>query len=310
MSEAPRTKPQQLAPAPHFLDRVIDSAFGRASLLEPRLLSLFEPQSVVVATAVASPSAISGRDEEQAVPARRDDRPEREAQAPMVRRDAPWSRELPPADTAPPTASRQRAAPNIQHLVNADPKLEVAAVPPARSRAHPREEETDRNALTPKPWQVMVDARRDRGRGTAQKPQSHGLDVPSGGLLAPRVISTPKAVREPTDGRAPTVVRAPGSREATPTAAEWSEHVRGHPVAPVPAVHRIIIEPPVVRHRAPREPSHAEALTPSPEPIVNVTIGRIEVRAAPALPGATRQKSQGPKPVSLDDYLKQRGGGR
>jgi hypothetical protein len=63
-------------------------------------------------------------------------------------------------------------------------------------------------------------------------------------------------------------------------------------------------------------PAHASALrTPAAptghghaasEPVVHVSIGRIEVRAAP--PSATPpRRRDGPQPSSLDDYLRQRG---
>jgi hypothetical protein len=48
------------------------------------------------------------------------------------------------------------------------------------------------------------------------------------------------------------------------------------------------------------------------EPVINVTIGRIEVRAVAEDSKASRRshESRERKPMSLDEYLKQRGGGR
>lgn len=46
---------------------------------------------------------------------------------------------------------------------------------------------------------------------------------------------------------------------------------------------------------------------PAAEPVVHVTIGRLEVRAAPA-PATPPRRSSGPRPTSLDDYLRQRSG--
>jgi hypothetical protein len=45
----------------------------------------------------------------------------------------------------------------------------------------------------------------------------------------------------------------------------------------------------------------------SREPVVHVSIGRLEVRAAPAAATPPRRRD-GPQPSSLDDYLRQRGG--
>ena len=44
--------------------------------------------------------------------------------------------------------------------------------------------------------------------------------------------------------------------------------------------------------------------------LTNVTIGRIEVRVAPAQPSPRRQRSEPPKPMSLDQYLQRRGAQR
>jgi hypothetical protein len=46
--------------------------------------------------------------------------------------------------------------------------------------------------------------------------------------------------------------------------------------------------------------------SPSSEPVVHVSIGRLEVRAAPAAATPPRRRD-GPQPSSLDDYLRQRG---
>lgn len=47
-----------------------------------------------------------------------------------------------------------------------------------------------------------------------------------------------------------------------------------------------------------------------PPPVINVTIGRVEVRAVQPPAGKPRSEPSRPKPLSLDDYLKQRGGNR
>ncbi|HUW53010.1 MAG TPA: hypothetical protein VMV99_06305 [Rhodanobacter sp.] len=51
--------------------------------------------------------------------------------------------------------------------------------------------------------------------------------------------------------------------------------------------------------------AQAGAGSPSGEPVVRVSIGRLEVRAAPA--AAPPRRRDGPRPGSLDDYLRQRG---
>lgn len=51
-----------------------------------------------------------------------------------------------------------------------------------------------------------------------------------------------------------------------------------------------------------------QATTAPPETVVNVAIGRIEVRATPAQ-ASRREREQGPKVMTLDDYLQQRSRG-
>jgi hypothetical protein len=60
---------------------------------------------------------------------------------------------------------------------------------------------------------------------------------------------------------------------------------------------------------APRSPAGPFADMPreAREPAVHVSIGRLEVRAAPAGAPAPRRQ-EAPRPSSLDDYLRQRGG--
>ena len=51
-------------------------------------------------------------------------------------------------------------------------------------------------------------------------------------------------------------------------------------------------------------------MTEQSAPVINVTIGRVEVRAVQPPAGKPRSEPSRPKPLSLDDYLKQRGGNR
>ena len=73
---------------------------------------------------------------------------------------------------------------------------------------------------------------------------------------------------------------------------------------------RIVLEPTTAPYRPTREGFPVEMPEAHPAPVVNVTIGRIEVRAAPAPAPRQSTEARGPKPMSLDEYLKQRGSGR
>jgi hypothetical protein len=59
------------------------------------------------------------------------------------------------------------------------------------------------------------------------------------------------------------------------------------------------------RAAAARDEGNAAAATT--EPVVHVSIGRLEVRAAPVAAASPRRR-ESPQPSSLDDYLRQRGG--
>lgn len=57
----------------------------------------------------------------------------------------------------------------------------------------------------------------------------------------------------------------------------------------------------------PRPTAAANRTPATSEPVVHVSIGRLEVRAAPAAAAPARRRDE-PRPASLDDYLRQRGG--
>jgi hypothetical protein len=95
-------------------------------------------------------------------------------------------------------------------------------------------------------------------------------------------------------------------RPAEPT--EIEPHPSQNASPPAPA--SLIVEPRVTKYTE----AEAEARTrhaPEPAPTINVTIGRLEVRAmvAPA-PSAVARRQRAATPLtSLDDYLRQRAGG-
>lgn len=105
-----------------------------------------------------------------------------------------------------------------------------------------------------------------------------------------------------------------------PTTGEVRDEKRGRrsdsvePAAMVTLVlsdrQRIVLEPTTAPYRPTREGFPVEMPEAHLAPVVNVTIGRIEVRAAPATSPRQSTEARGPKPMSLDEYLKQRGSGR
>ena len=82
------------------------------------------------------------------------------------------------------------------------------------------------------------------------------------------------------------------------------------PPAPVFANARVAPAHEQTEHAAavrPRAASATQRAVAASEPVVHVSIGRIEVRATPAAPAPPRRRDE-PRPASLDDYLRQRGG--
>jgi len=83
------------------------------------------------------------------------------------------------------------------------------------------------------------------------------------------------------------------------------------PIAPEPAPDaaptRTILQPRV--ERVEREPVLVPRDEPTPEPVIHVTIGRIEVRATPASKPRVRERPATSPAVDLDEYLRQRARG-
>ena len=77
-----------------------------------------------------------------------------------------------------------------------------------------------------------------------------------------------------------------------------------------PAPYSAVAAAPMADAATAARDSTANTLTAEPPPVINVTIGRVEVRAVQPPAGKPRSEPSRPKPLSLDDYLKQRGENR
>jgi hypothetical protein len=144
------------------------------------------------------------------------------------------------------------------------------------------------------------------GLGEADRPPSLGL--------------TPQAIQMPPlqGGFLGTVVRTPteGIDEisslpalADPRGERIEETGARRPLVPRSAL-REESALPGLAVPSPRAPFAETGTAPAAEPVIRVTIGRIEVRAAaPAPPPAPAARPAGPR-LSLEDYLRRRGEGR
>jgi hypothetical protein len=113
----------------------------------------------------------------------------------------------------------------------------------------------------------------------------------------------------------PSTARAPGPEHVAPQGPSEQAALREHEGARPSARPRILeIHPvkaplPVSGGMAAGSPGQRASLAPVP-PIVQVTIGRVEVRALTPSPPPPRREVSRPPHLSLDEYLTQRNGGR
>jgi len=175
------------------------------------------------------------------------------------------------------------------------PDLAVQTAPPAQTaRTHESEPEPRR---VPAPTQPSPVAQRN---------------------LEPRVVEhvSPLEVESEARRQRPPEVESEARVQTQPVS-------RIEPLAEQPdhaSRTRVAVEPQVTRHFAPRlnepaagEPEQAKAQGAESEHTIQVTIGRIEVRAVAAADtqpkGSAQQRRQNQSLMSLDDYLRQRARG-
>lgn len=129
----------------------------------------------------------------------------------------------------------------------------------------------------------------------------------------PRRAATPPHEKSAASERAPSYVEPLVAAEALGRAAEPAPARGDGEFAPARGDGRasvLTVEPLVSRHVPPRRDEYgAPRPTAEAAPTINVTIGRVEVRATQAPPAATRRRGDAPQRVSLDEYLRQRAGG-
>jgi hypothetical protein len=287
-----------------FLDRLIARSLDPGVVLNPRPLGWFERPPLSV------PRIERSADEPADLPTLA----HRIAAAPP-NRVAPLAAQA-AAPSSPVTTTSPSTAPQSRAREPADPVRPVGSPPDRISR--PRETPAAPLSPAPRPQTSLalpspeppvglpVPARRREGRASPL-PATAADDRPK--LLAEREPAQDHAaapsLRPPR--RAPTVVPGPAAIPAAPALLPAVRPAPVHTGMSDPAAELQITPLLPPEKSRPRELTAADA-APTPT-TVQVTIGRIEIRAAvPAAPRAGRPRRQ-PAVMSLDEYLKQRGGG-
>lgn len=195
---------------------------------------------------------------------------------------------------------------------------------PARSASGPRPTRLG-EPRSPRPRVVTEGRPRGSSRPVAEDRQPaetgpgtlHHAETTSARRGAPEATQRPEPGGPPSD---PSVAKGGPGEQATsladsgPAAAPSPEAV-GAPEG-VPAALSLVVPrttPEGIEHRGERGPAGTRLQEPEPPaPTIRVSIGRVEVRAitSPPAPSPRREKARPAASPSLDDYLKQRGGGR
>lgn len=288
--DAPRRTPRRRirALAPEPMDEIVAPDPGPAPLAPP---APRRPRASTESTEPAVPDAPTRQDAPRGVDATPAAHPTRSPAPPSVDRPAPRGN-----DPHPPAS--------VEPLRPAPRRVDAPAPRPAADPPLPRID-----TLPSEP--ARRDRRMDAGRSTVIHPESESVAVQ-------RPVPAPGR-REMDVRPAEEVAPTPRAADWRPAAAESAERRRDDeardaaaPVpAPPPPPPSIVMVQPVVRS-APL-PAAVDAPTneaPAPAPVIEVSIGRIEVRATqtPAAAPAPVRRAAGA--LSLDDYLRRRGGGR
>jgi hypothetical protein len=262
-----------------FLSGLVDRAFERSPMLERRRPSRFEPPTGV-------DGRLSGRVRPLAEDQATDDLdtfelPDAPARRPTVRPPRQPARpetvdlpeERPPA-SGPPLPDRQ---PDAMAL---EPRRGPKTAPPIPGQ--PRDGETRVERSTEHPARVI---------GSAREAPRNGEDRVVGRVTAASRVAPPD-VRPPLPRPPVTSPDRDGDRKI------HRGRSQSNRVEPAVSVSARSPQVPFTR----RQPS---------EPTIHVTIGRVEVRAVSAPPTLSGRASRPSAPkLSLDDYLKSRGGVR
>jgi len=307
----------------NFLSNLLTRTLGTAPVIQPRLPSLFEPASPH-AFSLAAIAAAWDENRREAPGESAFDDPERGAAVPHeepATDDRSWSEATTEPQLPPPWASeRARDAVRRQPATDSASPFEgmhreaINAVRPALAHVSSPEEKLDSLSVPP-----SDSARDEWGLQRVWISKSPQRKLPASGPLDPatlnRAAAQPRAAlrnKKENPERAwsdmlevkadtPRTFHEIAESHAKSVSAE-AAHFRIRDGAPLDAA---AIEPPSARSFKFARQVPPPSLPSPPEPSIQVTIGRIEVRAVS--PQASTPKERPTSPVmSLNDYLGQR----
>lgn len=282
-----------------YLSNLAAKSLNLTETIQPRLPSLFEPLSTAGGSAfgpatsgleMAPDEPFSGETVREApTAARGPDKPSTEPNPTMIRPQGPpdpWRQ--PPGSIPDPSTGWHSGL-----LASQAPSL-LTSLPPVEARpespAHP--------VLTPRPRIPGPTSGSISPPGTIPFPDREAI-------LRPRPDTPGWISAMAGDEGSVTPAKSPGEPEDQPAPAP---NLRS-PRASTPAT--IIAQPRRISRIEPAAPALAEPIvTQEAAPLIRVTIGRVEVRAILSPPPAPRPTIRPSPTLSLEDYLKQREGGK
>ena len=273
-----------IEPGADFLSLVAARATGAMPLVEPRLPSRFEPETGPSILRAASHEPV-----EQAIET------ESPWSAPSLRRAAtrPQTHPFPPAPEAgeapipPPAAPRPRRSAEPETDARETVFQTIARPSPPR---HPQQAERAEPAMLTKALPILAAPMPPRQAPTSEAPQPR---------LAPAEMIAPAAAPR-SAARLPATIEAARTPRHTPVKPEPAQQ-------PPPSILRPLPPPQTARQSRRGERRQPEPVSP-PETVVNIVIGRIDVRAQAAPPQAAPAQPRivAPQPQTLADYLQRR----
>lgn len=297
-----------------FLGRLVDKALGRSDAVGPKLPSLFEPPQPSAAAPDPHLELSTQSDHEMEREALSQHKPARLA---MFEAERDFSRQVnveedpDGLDFHPPRADGERRTVEVEVRTVADdaasPVASVqrfAGIGSVRAFTQPMQKSLSENHPSIEP---PTEQTRKAVPVATRPATSDSAERTAPAILANRVsapfVTSSEAVSEPAiEYQKRETFRIPSFED------------RAHPEGIGTMLPKVpfVIASPLTGPRPAKEHAPPPAQELQNEPVINVTIGKIEVRAATGGSKMPRpaNESRGQKPMSLADYLKRRGAGR